>query len=330
MLLPPPRPLAEVAAALRHARPRCVLHAASRSDHVMQIFAGLHALHARGWIRLARRNAGEDVAGVQVEVEGAGPVFFDVRDGPDLYPAVEHVRLYAKRSFRPGLPAHCIPLGLNYALHPRPLGVLARRAPILYRAVGMPSARPPVDLAPRALFLARTWDPAEVPGLRRVDVLALNDARAECIRTLRSTFGERFLGGFARSAYTLRHYPDCAAPESISTRRRDYLKLLRSFPVGVATRGLSDSIGWKFAEYVALARAIVSEPLRYEVPGPLAAGANYLEFATPAACVEQVGTLLEDRDARARMMARNADYFREYATPAAVVARVLHTALLRA
>jgi len=39
--------------------------------------------------------------------------------------------------------------------------------------------------------------------------------------------------------------------------------------------------------------------------------------------------LLDDRDLRARMMQRNFEYFREYGSPEAVVARVLHTALLQ-
>lgn len=335
MLVPPPRSLAEVKAALARVRPKCTVYAHTQADHAFQIYAGLHALQAGGCIRLAwrRRAAAQDLAatdlgGVLVELDGT-PLFFDVRDGPACFPVVERVALYAKRSFRAGLPANCVPLGLNYVVHPRPLAAAGRLAPLLYRGVSMRTSEPEPDLPPRALFLARTWDPAEVPGLDKARVEALNDSRAECIRALRRALGTQFFGGFARSPHALRHYGDCVVPETVSTRRRDYLRLLRGFPVGVATTGLSDSIGWKFAEYVALSRAIACEPLHYELPGPIRAGRNFLEFATPGQCVDRVALLLDDRNLRARMMQRNREYYVEYGSPDAIVARVLHTALLR-
>jgi hypothetical protein len=95
----------------------------------------------------------------------------------------------------------------------------------------------------------------------------MNDLRAGCIRALRRRFGRQFLGGFQRSDYACKHYPDCVVDASVSTLRRDYLKCLKSYCIGIATTGLYDSIGWKFAEYAALSKAIVSEPLRFELPG---------------------------------------------------------------
>ena len=330
MLSPPPRPLAEVTAALASARPRCVVEASGGADHTMQIHAGLHALHGARLIRLDGAPAApREAHGVQVRLEGTGRVFFDVRDGPLLYPLAAGVALYAKRSCPDAAPPNVVPLGLNYPMHPRRVGVLARRWPLLHRALRTPSepAAVAAALEPRALFFARTWDPAQAPD--EWDIDALNETRAQCIRALRRRFGKRFLGGFARSAFALRHFPDAVVPEEFSTRRRDYLRLLRTIPVGVATTGLSGSTGWKFAEYIALARAVVCEPLRYRASGPMAPRRNYLEFASVDECVERVGQLLEDRAARVEMMQANEHYWREYGTPAAVVARVLHTALLR-
>jgi hypothetical protein len=166
-----------------------------------------------------------------------------------------------------------------------------------------------------------------VPPLPEPAVRAMNDLRADCIRLLRERIGERFLGGFERSAYALAHYPDCVVAESMSTRKRDYLRRLRDYSVCVATNGLWDSIGWKFAEYLALGKAIVCEPLKFEVPGGLAAGRNFMEFTTPEDCAARVAGLLEGQEARRRMMAANAAYFREFASPQAVVGRVLYAAL---
>jgi glycosyltransferase involved in cell wall biosynthesis len=177
------------------------------------------------------------------------------------------------------------------------------------------------------VFLARTWDPAELPDMVRGYVDELNDTRAACIRLLRKRFGERFFGGLARSAHALARYPDCVVDADISTRRRDYLARLRGYSICVATTGLWDSIGWKFAEYLAFGKAIVCEPMKFELPGPMAAGRNFLEFTTPEGCASAVGELLENSAARERMMADNAAYFAEFGAPDAVVARALHAAL---
>lgn len=370
-----PWPLAEVLASLRGANPRCTVYACNRIKHTLQIYTGLYALHRSGHIRMRHRLSPRDLrrrlpqvpADDRVFLRNANVLFvdvddrlvcFDLRDGAGYFEqVVDHVALYAKRSFRreryARRPEIFLPLGLNYSVfldRPTPAELaraarqlnlepgrwkqlalaLARLAPPLARRLGVPtvstlSAPPQPQLEPAALFLARTW-PAE-DGPRGQAVRDLNEFRARCIRALRARLGARFLGGFARSAHALEHYPDCLADERISTRRGAYLRLLQSYPVCVATTGLHESIGWKFGEYVALSRAIVSEPLRFELPGPIAPGENYLEFTTPEACVQAVESLLADEGLRTRMMRRNWEYHLEYGAPHAVVARVLAAAL---
>ncbi|TAK84948.1 MAG: hypothetical protein EPO20_12225 [Betaproteobacteria bacterium] len=295
-----------------------------------------------------------------VDADGAGLACMDVRDSADYYrQVVDEVVLYAKRSFRAGVhgPDNLVPLGLNYsawldrASAPelakslaqlelsadgarRLVASLARLFPSLADRLGVPtvsslSCPPERGLAPRALFLARTWAPGE-DCLTEQDVQGLNDMRAACIRMLREHFGPRFFGGFARTAHACRHYPDCVVGPEVSTRRADYLRRLRAYPVCIATTGLWESIGWKFGEYVAFSRAIVSERLNFELPGAIAPGANYLEFTTLAGCLAAAERLLSDEALRVRMMENNWRYYGEHGTPAAIVARVLHTALQRA
>jgi hypothetical protein len=368
--------LGEVCQALSRAKPKCTLYAFSYSEHVLQIYAGLYALHEAGVIALEQRFAADDLVrrlgkpvdakffsnalnGLFVDVDGAGLVFFDVRDGINYYADIaDDLVLYAKRSFRQGAfqPARArfVPLGLNYSIYPdrtrmlelertlkqlelsmlslkRLAIALVRIFPRLGQAIGVPTvgsvrAEPDPGAPPRAIFLARAWEPKK-GVLREETVKHLNDFRAQCIRVLRSRFGSDFIGGFARDSYSCRLYPDCVVSADVSTRRRDYLKLLRSYPVCIATTGLFDSIGWKFGEYVALSKAIVSEVLRFELPGPFAPGENYLAFRTAQACVEQVEELFRDDEARARMMRNNSEYYAEYGSPHAVVARALHAAL---
>ena len=63
----------------------------------------------------------------------------------------------------------------------------------------------------------------------------------------------------------------------------------------MASTGLHGSTGWKLAEYVAAGRAIVTEPLRYTLPGGFEEGKNYKTYTSPAECEEQLRQLLADR-----------------------------------
>lgn len=95
----------------------------------------------------------------------------------------------------------------------------------------------------------------------------------------------------------------------------------------MATTGLHGSIGWKLAEYVAFSKAIVSEQLIYDVPGPFAAGRNYIEFTSPEECLNGALRLIEDMALRKQVMQSNADYYRDYLRPDALVRNALKTAL---
>jgi hypothetical protein len=107
----------------------------------------------------------------------------------------------------------------------------------------------------------------------------------------------------------------------------DYYKLLRAYPICVATTGLHGSSSWKVGEYVAFSRAIVSERLKHLVPGEFAPGTNYLEFADPNRCVEEVEKLFSDSALRNRIMNNNHDYYLKYLKPDAMIRRTLRIAL---
>jgi hypothetical protein len=86
------------------------------------------------------------------------------------------------------------------------------------------------------------------------------------------------------------------APVSL-TNKRHYLELVRSHAVCIATTGLHGSTGWKFSEYVAAARGIVTEPLRYEVPGDFKSEQNYLEFTNEDELIAGISDLVRNRRA---------------------------------
>lgn len=334
----------------------CDIHHAPSSEHTSQLFTGFGALARAGVVRLRMLPPcdGPTVGTGLLEVNiGGVRVCYDLTDGPDVNPALlARCALYFKRSLRPGDESKQVrPLGLNYPVYgsgdgatrralrslrvaPSHAGFaqLLRSSATMGRLLRLNGGRatshleafegvPNRTAAPRIVFLARAWDPASVrddTARKRSHRNSINEMRAGCIRALRSAFGPSFVGGFAPTEYARRHFPDCVASAQ-STAKGAYLRLLRGAQVGVATEGLQGSTGWKLAEYVAGAKAIVSEPLRYVVPGGFAAGRNYLEFRTPDDCVDAVARLVLDHEARYAMMEANAAYYRYHLHPAALV-----------
>ncbi len=301
-------------------------------------------------------------ARLEVVVARRVRVCFDVHDSWEVDTALlRRVNYYFKRSYSSRelaavgvLAPTLLPLGLNYPVVSDRFDLeLARRAiryqptlrsklahaaaavPWLDRwafapRVGRIEAEPNRRLALSVLFVARAWDPAEIANYPREMVeqrLCLNEQRASCMRALRQRFGAQFYGGLIADSYSRRAYPDVAGTPGVSTHRGRYLAFARSVPICVASNGLHGSTGWKFAEYLAMARAIVSEPLNYELPGALAAGTHYLAFRTPEQCVAAVELLMRDEERRYAMMCSNAEYYRRYVRPDALVRNALAAAL---
>jgi hypothetical protein len=177
---------------------------------------------------------------------------------------------------------------------------------------------------PRAIFMTQVWPfdknaPAEIAADRHY----INTTRANCIRMLRKEFGEQFIGGFRATAFAQEHFRDCLLPDERSAEKRNYLQLMHNAQVGVATRGLEGSIGFKVAEYVAASKAIVTERINQIVPGDFEAGKNYLEFRTPEECVERVTALFTNPDHLQTMMRANHSYYIQYLRPDALVLNTL-------
>jgi hypothetical protein len=191
---------------------------------------------------------------------------------------------------------------------------------------------PRTDAAPRILFMLRAWDPYDDPERPEEKVeqrRRINEMRASCVRALRDEFGDIFLGGFAHTEFAKAAFPDLLLPDvSLSSKMR-YMKLLREYPICIATRGLHGSIGWKFGEYVAYSKAILSEKLEYDVPGNLECGRNYLEFESAESCVAVARRLVADPDLMREMMINNHNYYNAYVRADMLVLNSLYAALLQ-
>jgi len=171
---------------------------------------------------------------------------------------------------------------------------------------------------PTTLFMTRLWDPAEYGHYCLSDaseLQAMNELRAACIRALRRELGPRFEGGVQRTPHAVREYGDIVLPSEAEGRRRRFIEQVRQHPICVTTAGPHRSNGFKFAEYVAMARCIVAEPVATEIPGNFSEPRNYLTFTSPAACVQRVLQLCDDRGLRAAQMQANRNYFQAWMEP---------------
>jgi hypothetical protein len=304
---------------------------------------------------------------LEVVLNGEIRLLYDLNDGYDnlvedpdeLYgPLLERYDLCFKRSFSAKRNAGLThggkirPLGLNYwvtipgsaAHRPAPLDPpkeklkkLIRRLPITPHYNGWYTIEtfedePKPDAPPDILFMARMWDVRGDKGwhlteAKREERHYINEQRARTIRLCREAFGDRFHGGVAPTRFARERYPDLVIDDRREVTRRAYLRRMKRSAICIATTGLHQSIGWKFAEYIAASKAIVTETLHYEVPGVFGENRNYLSFRTPEECVEAVDRLVRDERLRLSLMRNNRNYYRRHVRPDRLVLNSLMAAV---
>lgn len=293
-----------------------------------------------------------------VEVDGMR-IGYDVHDAGEVPEDVlASVDLLFKRSWEQAFiegcsaPGKVLPLGANLWVHANPPDWHALRRAGMYRggdtlkrviralgidryfgsAVFAPrwgdvTAKPPIDLAPRVLFLGEAWDPDEAPTAHTASERKfINTSRAACMRALRERFGDKATCRFRTTQFAQREFPDLTGSDGKLTRKRNDLKLVREHAICIATSGLHRSIGWNFAEYLTMSRAIVSEKLHMRLPGSIAADSHYLEFDDTESCVAAVAKLFQENGQRQALMKATATYAMHHVRPDALVAETLRHA----
>lgn len=318
----------------------------SGMGHVSGVLTGFRMLEQNGELTLNIVDARKDPAEardtlLEADVDGK-IVLFDMMDGY-FYNCPEVVqRRFAeadvifKRSFSveknqqfpEGIRKKLRPLGLNYYVT-SPGSPLDGNLSWKNRAVrwikdgncyvqDFEAEMKTVPAEPKILFMTRLWDPNEqaIQGHPEFSKQweEVNESRIALNRALRARFPRQFTGGLSDTPYAREHCPELIIPKYM-TGKRFYLRRMKQTEICIASTGLHESIGWKLAEYVAAGRAIVSEPLRYEVPGGFASGQNYLEYTTPEECIAQVEALLKAPAALQTMAQNNAAYYREWLRP---------------
>jgi hypothetical protein len=184
---------------------------------------------------------------------------------------------------------------------------------------------PDIPAEPKIYFRTRAYSPEDASGAYESGRLKeLNDMRANTIRALRKHFGGQFVGGLKRSAFTEKYYPDLLSEVS---SKKEHINLGKKHLICVTSSGLHDSTGWKFPEYLAASRCIVSEPPKFELPVPLEREKHYLQFTTPGECVDACRRLLNDVKLASSMRRENYTYYENYVRPSMIILRCLETAL---
>jgi hypothetical protein len=298
--------------------------------------------------------------GVKLYVNNNVKLYYDINDGEKLdSEGLQWCHYYFKRSFLPlihnAISDKIKPFDLNYMIKTNHISWQAiqrswkmstgferiknilRESDIFNKISYLPRLSelyliPEPEKPFKVLFLCRLWEPTKDDYLTLTneqieDRIEINKMRVECIRALKNEFKDEFVGGLSPTEYALEHYPDIVFTNKNVTQKRNYIASLKQFSVCIATTGLSNSIGWKFGEYIALSKAIVSEKLMFETSGKLTKDVNYLEFTTVDECVAQVHKLRSNKNIIEKMMQDNHKYYLNHLAPQELLLSTLKYAI---
>lgn len=164
------------------------------------------------------------------------------------------------------------------------------------------------------LFCTRLWSQKDT----HTPVDRLNETRIQTVISLRKSFPKNTIAGIVDSPLSRKMCKSLILSHRITNRNR-FLDLIRKSCVCVTTTGLYRSIGWRFGEFVASGKSIVSEPLFFSVPGDFHEGKNYLTFSSATELAERCDYLLSNYDIRREMELNNINYYFHNLRPDALV-----------
>ena len=120
------------------------------------------------------------------------------------------------------------------------------------------------DYGGNVIFHTRLWNPDNHPDedekkRRRL----LNDFRINACRILKKNFKNASVGLFS-DKLAQEIAPDILLDENHS-KKKNYLRNLKTFNIGIADDGLKDNPGWKIGEYLLFGKAVITTPLNIKV-----------------------------------------------------------------
>ena len=311
------------------------------SPHLFQVYDGFCKLSKKGIIKLdvikVKKNITKPI--IKVIVDNKYTVIYDTLDGFNwkegslednlsyFEKEYSNVDYYFKRSYCELLKdkiknGKIFPLGLNYSFdfEKKYLLPLKEEVRYVFRKYIKKNILKPIDFeyppcknpSDKILFLTRLWNPDEIEDDSiKAQRELINKRRIEFIKICKSEFGSLFTGGIQADDFSIKIAKDIIVSNKI-TNKRTFLKYIKNHNICIATTGLHNSIGWKFAEYVAGSRAIVSEPLHFILPGNFKESVNYLAFNNSMELIDNIYSFLKNSDMMIHMMKQNYEYYNNY------------------
>lgn len=316
------------------------------SLHLSQIYDGFEKLRQKGVVELdILKSKGDITKPILTTIINGKKVLFDTLDGLNWIEGTIDDNLsyfrenykadyYFKRSYNEKVlenspdQTKILPLGLNYGFNfegQYPIGIidktysLIRNNYFVKKRKGKSTFKskefefyPLHNKENKILLLTRLWDPnGTTQSHLKEERENINLSRINSIKRCKKEFGDRFYGGLQDSPISRKLAPELIISPSV-TKRENYLKLIQNHNICIATKGLHNSIGWRFAEYVAASRAIITEPLDYLLPGSFKNKINYLEFVNEDELITNMHLLNKDNELTIKMMNRNYNYYNNY------------------
>jgi hypothetical protein len=313
-----------------------------QSPHLNQVYVGFDLLAKQKRIELEYK-AVEGLSSkpiIRCILNNKIIIYYDMLDGLNwidgsLNKNFEHFskykgNYYFKRSFTPSLQSFnqdlsIHPFGFNFYLsHNNPFRNSVMQMILKYRISMKDFESTPAfyfkkskinKTKKRVIFFTRLWDPRIEKNINKQELDTLNNTRISIIETCKREFSNYFIGGLEHSAFSKKMAAGLVAPRKY-TARKNYLSMVNDSSIAIATTGLHGSIGWKMAEYVALGKAIISEPLNFELPGNFSNKDNFLEFTDTQSLCEQIEKLLSSPSQTKQIQENNFIYGKKYMQPA--------------
>lgn len=196
----------------------------------------------------------------------------------------------------------------------------------------------------KLLFLTRLWDSSGISAqsIKRTypyltDTQAKEEAerwkfsldkatkdRIKYVKALRKVYADKVIAGVSSDLFSQKICPELIVDSSL-TERHKYLAEIKKNYVCITSEGLHQSIGWKFAEFVAAGKAIITEPLAYETVGGLEKNRNYLIYNDTESLLASCERLMNNADAVHEMERQNEEYYNNHLRPDKVILDSLNT-----
>lgn len=124
-------------------------------------------------------------------------------------------------------------------------------------------------------------------------------------------------------AYTkyLKKYKDVLTKKRIPLKQ--YIKKTKQSAFVFNTPAVCGCHGWKFGEYLAMGKAIISTSINHEMPAPFENGKHYLLVNDEAEIRKAIVSLRENDYLRTQLKLNAKSYYKSYLAPEVVIQRIL-------